>query len=149
MNGYDRFLSFCLAMAAMAVVMAPDPGLARSAQDQPATGAASSPSDGSQQLFALIYRPGPKWRPGKPFREQIAIMEHFAYMKGLFAKGQVFSAGGMGSDHGLVLFHARDQAEAEAVMAADPMIKAGSFTGEVRSYAARFLSDQPLTRTKK
>lgn len=99
-------------------------------------------------LFALIYRPGPKWRPGKPFREQIAIREHFAYVKSLFAKGQVFSGGGMGAEHGLVLLYARDQAEADSILTADPMVQAGSFAGEVRRYTPSFLSDGPLTPTK-
>jgi len=115
----------------------------------PAVADAPAPVAEARVLFALIYRPGPNWRQGKPFREQIAIKEHFAYVKGLFANGQLFSGGGLGDDHGLVLFHARDQAEANAILAADPMVQAGSFVGEVRRYTPAFLSDRPLTMGRK
>lgn len=117
--------------------------------------AAAQPNEGvpaaadGQLLFAIIYSPGPKWQKGRPFREQIAIKEHYAHMKSLFAKGQTFVAGGLGADHGLVLLHARDEAEAEAILAADPMIQAGVFVGAVERYSPSFLSDQPLTESKK
>ena len=110
--------------------------------------ATAAPATQPKTLFALIYRPGPKWLPGKSFREQIAIREHYAYVKGLFDKGVVFSGGGVGSDHGLVLLYARDQAEADAILAGDPMIQAGSFAGEFRPHKPAFLSDKPLTQTR-
>lgn len=142
MNGLNRIFLFGLVLVAVA---APTSGLAQAAPEQ---AQAATPAAEKKVLFALVYRPGPRWRPGKPFREQIAILEHFAYVKSLFARGQVFSAGGMGADHGLVLLHARDQAEADAILAADPMVQAGSFAGEVRRYTPAFLSNGPLTRTK-
>lgn len=108
---------------------------------------APAPAVADRQLFAMIYPPGPKWRQEKPFREQIAIREHFGYMKSLFAEGRIFSAGGMGAEHGLVLLHAGGQAEADAILAADPMIQAGGFQGVVRPYSPTFLSDRPLTAT--
>lgn len=125
-------------------------GMASGAQSQAAEHGvkAEQPAAEERLLFAMIYSPGPKWQQGKPFREQIGIKEHFGYMKGLFAKGQTFSAGGLGVDQGLVLFHARNQTEAEAVLAADPMVQAGSFTGVVRRYSPTFLSEEPLTASK-
>ena len=108
----------------------------------------SAPSPHGKLLFAMTYRPGEKWQPGKPFREQIAIGEHYGYMKSLFAKGQIFSAGGVGTEHGLVLLYARDQAEADAILAADPMIQAGSFNGTIERYSPSFISDVPLSLTR-
>lgn len=122
--------------------------LGMSAQGTAANAESASPVAEGQQLFAMIYSPGPNWRQGKPFGEQVAIREHFAYMKTLFAKGRIFSAGGMGADHGLVLLHAGSQAEADAILAADPMIQAGGFTGVARRYSPSFLSDRPLTLTR-
>ena len=112
-------------------------------------GEAAAQAVAGPQLFAMIYSPGPRWQKGKPFREQIAIREHFGYMKSLFAEGRIFSAGGMGAEHGLVLLYAGSQAEADAILAADPMIKAGGFQGVVRPYSPTFLSDRPLTAAGK
>ena len=68
-----------------------------------AAGAAAASAGGSEetapaaeQLFAIIYRPGPLWRQGRPFREQVAIREHFAYVRGLFNEGRIFAAGSVG-----------------------------------------------------
>ena len=131
------------AMTCLILAVAPAPAAQAGSNPEMAMPAAKP-----QTLFALIYRPGPKWQAGKPFREQIAIKGHFDHMKALFAKGQIFAAGGLGIDHGLVLLHARDQAEADAILAADPMVQAGSFAGEIRPYAPSFLSDGPLTRSR-
>lgn len=131
-------------MAAAILGMTAGPTQGRPPKDEEGI-EAPAPAVAGQQLFAMIYSPGPKWQQGKPFREQIAIKEHFAYMKTLFAEGWIFSAGGMGAEHGLVLLHAGSQAEADAILAADPMIQAGGFTGVVRPYSPTFLSERPLT----
>lgn len=144
MNGLTHYCLLGPALAAAIFVAAPT----RAGADQVAQVQEAAPEAEKRVLFALVYRPGPKWRRGKPFREQIAIGGHFAYMKSLFAGGQIFSAGGMGAEHGLVLLYARDQAEADAILAADPMVQAGSFSGEVRRYTPAFLSDGPLRVTK-
>lgn len=123
-------------------------GFAHQAGGSSEAAAAGPAKQQPRTLFALIYRPGPKWQLGKPFREQIAIREHYAYVKELFAQGVVFSGGGMGADHGLVLLYARDQAEADSILAGDPMMQAGSFAGDVRPHTPAFISDKPLTATK-
>jgi hypothetical protein len=94
-------------------------------------------------LFAIVFRPGPAWKPGLPMSEQ-GLLKHGQYWAGLFKAGRVFSAGLMGADGGLVLFHARDLAAAEAVLEADPAIETGIFVGDARPYAPRFLSKEPL-----
>jgi len=148
MTNVAKRLLPAMSLGPAAILIAASAGLAQVAQAQSTRTEVSTPAAGKRILFALIYRPGPNWRPGKPFREQIAIKEHYAYMKALFASGQIFSAGGMGTENGLVLFHARDQAEAEAVLTGDPMVQAGGFAGDVRPYSPAFLSDGQLTVTK-
>lgn len=146
-NSAKRFL-FAMSLGLAAILIAESAGLAQVAPAQPAQAEASMPAADKKILFALVYRPGPNWQPGKPFREQIAIKEHYAYVKALFASGQIFSGGGLGTENGLILFHARDQAEAEAILAGDPMVQAGGFAGDVWPYTPRFLSDGRLTVTK-
>ena len=99
-------------------------------------------------LFAIIYRPGPAWRRGRPFIEQAGIREHYAYVRRLFDDGRVFAAGGLGNENGLILLYARSQEEADAVVAADPMVRAGSFEGEARRYRPAFISEGRLAATR-
>lgn len=102
------------------------------AQTDTAPQAATAPA--AQPLFALILAPGPAWKPGRPFSEQ-GLRPHFEYWMALFRAGRVASAGPVGTDGGLVLLRAADQAAADAILAADPAIVAGIFTGTVRRYA--------------
>ena len=145
-NFARRFLFATIGMCA--TLAGSSAGLAQMAPAQPTQAEASTPAADTKRLFALVFRPGPNWRPGKSFREQISITEHFAYWKALHASGQVFSGGALGTENGLVLFHARDQAEADAILAGDPMVQAGGFAGDVRPYTPRFLSEGRLTVMK-
>jgi len=118
------------------------------AHAQAAAAETAAPVATEKTLFAITFRPGPNWKPGLPFIEQTKIKEHYAYVKGLFRDGHVFAGGGLGKENGLIIFHARDQAEADAVLAADPMIRAGVFLGEVRPFTPAFVSDGPLVVKK-
>ena len=117
-----------LTTAALAALLLP---LAPAAAEPAAAAAAEAPAE---PLFALILAPGPAWKPGKPFAEQ-GLRPHFDYWMALFRAGRIASAGPVGSDSGLVLLRAPDQAAADAMLAADPAIAAGIFTGTVRRYA--------------
>ena len=101
------------------------------------------PQVAGTSLFAIVFRAGPSWKPGRPMGDQ-GLLEHGRYWAGLFKSGRVFSAGRMGEDGGLVLLHARNAAEAEAMLEADPAMASGIFIGEVRPYVPRFLSEEPL-----
>lgn len=92
----------------------------------------------ARPLFALVYRAGPAWKPGVPMKDQ-GLRDHFYYVKALHERGDIVYAGAMGPDGGLMLFHAADQAAADAVAANDPAVKTGIFTGEVRPYTPRFV----------
>ncbi|MHA4839377.1 YciI family protein [Sphingopyxis sp. MSC1_008] len=108
--------------------------LAAPAAAQADTAPQSATAPAAQPLFALILAPGPAWKPGRPFAEQ-GLRAHFDYWMALFRAGRIASAGPVGTDGGLVLLRAADQAAADAILAADPAIVAGIFTGTVRPYA--------------
>ena len=114
------------------------PAAAQAETEKPA---ATAPA--AQPLFALILAPGPAWKPGRPFAEQ-GLRPHFDYWMALFRAGRIASAGPVGTDGGLVLLRAPDQAAADAILAADPAIVAGIFTGTVRPYAPPMVNAHAL-----
>lgn len=102
------------------------------------------PNAKGEMLYAIVYNAGPTWQHDKPLEEQ-KIREHAVYMKKLFDSGIIHVAGPFGPNGGIVLFYAASQTEAEAIMADDPAVKTGLFTGTVNRYSARFLNPRPLT----
>lgn len=115
----------------------------------PPAGAETQPKSAvaSAKLFALILRPGAAWKPGRAFAEQ-GLRDHFHYWMKLFRDGRIASAGPLGTDSGLVLLFARDLADAEAIMRADPAIQARIFTGDVRAYAPPMTNGKLLPETR-
>jgi uncharacterized protein YciI len=106
--------------------------------------AAQSPADRTEKaMFAIVYRAGPAWNIGRPMAEQ-GLGDHARYMKRLSDDGVIHTAGPWGADGGIVLLRARDEAEAGALLAADPAVKTGLFLGEVRRFVPRFTSSTPL-----
>jgi uncharacterized protein YciI len=99
---------------------------------------------GADDLFAVVYRAGPNWKPDVPMEQQ-GLRDHFYYLRDLHARGVILLAGPLGADGGLVVLRARDQAEAQRVVAADPAIAAGLFAGRAEPFVPRFASDQPFT----
>lgn len=77
-------------------------------------------------------------------REQ-GLRDHFYYMKRLHSEDRIIAAGELGPDGGLVLLRARDQADADGVIAADPAVVAGLFVGEARRFVPRFVGAKPLS----
>ena len=76
--------------------------------------------------------------------EEAAIMggEHSAYLERLFDAGTLVLAGptwGQPLNDGIAIFEAETEAEARAVMAADPAITSGLMTGELRQMRVSFL----------
>jgi uncharacterized protein YciI len=96
------------------------------------------------QLFVLTYRPGPAWRAGLPMEQQ-ALAPHGAYHKRLVAEGRSFAAGRfLTSEGGMAIIRAASLEEAQALLAADPAIQSGVFTGSIEAWKPRFLSGRPL-----
>ena len=102
-----------------------------------------------RQLFLFFYRPGPAWRAGVPMRQQ-DLRAHAAYHAQLLREGRSFAGGGyVGMDGGMAIVRAADQAEAEAMLAADPAIVNGVFAAEIRQWQPRFHGPGPLVETSR
>lgn len=99
----------------------------------------------ARALFIFAYSPGPAWVAGKPMREQ-NLLPHGRYISALHKEGRIFAAGGYADgDGGVALVWAKDRAEADGILAADPAIVEGLFVAEIRAWAPRFVSDETLT----
>jgi uncharacterized protein YciI len=85
--------------------------------------------------YLCVYRPGPRWLPGKPLAEQ-PLREHGRYMLDLYKRGVMRMAGRFADGSGgAMLFGANDDASAQAIVAADPAVVAETFTYELRQWA--------------
>jgi hypothetical protein len=96
------------------------------------------------QLFVVIYRPGPAWQAGVPMAKQ-GLGPHAAYYQQMFDRGQVHAGGGFtDGDGGMAILIAANLDEARALLAADPAITSGIFVGELEQWRPRFRSDKAL-----
>ena len=88
-----------------------------------------------QPSYLCVYRPGPRWLPGKPLSEQ-PLREHGGYMLDLYKRGVMRLAGRFADGSGgAMLFGATDDASAQAIVAADPAVVAETFSYELRQWA--------------
>ena len=88
-----------------------------------------------QPSYLVVYRPGPRWLPGKPLEEQ-PLREHGRYMLDLYKRGVMRLAGRFADGSGgAMLIGADDHASAQAIVAADPAVVAETFTYELRQWA--------------
>ncbi|MFM5917321.1 MAG: YciI family protein [Novosphingobium sp.] len=135
-----------------AVVLCAGPGLAGSRTDRSAPKADARPSAKADtkaaapappiargRLFAVVLGPGAAWKKGQPFKGP-GLDQHRAYWKGLHAEGRVASAGPLGDRSGLALIRAKNQKEADALIAADPAVKARVLAEVARPYSADLVS---------
>jgi uncharacterized protein YciI len=100
-----------------------------------ASSEATAQEQGKQPSYLCVYRPGPRWLPGKPLAEQ-PLREHGRYMLDLYKRGVMRMAGRFADGSGgAMLFGADDDASAQAIVAADPAVVAGTFTYELRQWA--------------
>jgi len=97
-----------------------------------------------QPLFAVIYRPGPAWKPGLPMAQQ-DLRAHGGYIARLATEGRVVAGGGwVGVDGGMALLRCADADEAARLLAADPAVTTGIFAAELRRWSPRFGVDADL-----
>lgn len=91
-----------------------------------------------EDLYVVVYRKGPSWRAGRPMQEQ-DLAAHARYMRDLAGRGSLLAAGPLvTAEGGMVVLQAPSQAEAEALMRADPAVSAGIFLGEVSAWRPAF-----------
>ena len=100
---------------------------------------APAPVVAKGRLFAVVLGPGSAWKKGQPFKGP-GLDAHRQYWKRLFAEGRVASAGPLGDRAGLALIRAKNQKEADALIAADPAVKARVLAEVARPYSADLLS---------
>jgi len=91
--------------------------------------------------FLGIYRPPRSTFPGDATpEEERAIGAHFQYLKGLLAEGKLILAGPCeDASMGLALFETKDEAEALAIVSADPAVTSKVFTCEIKAYRVSLL----------
>ena len=132
-----RRLSVWLLAAALMLI----PAAAPAGRQKPAEAAAPAPAPkiAKGRLFAVVLGPGPAWKRGQPFKGP-GLDEHRRYWKRLLEEGRVASAGPLGGDTGLAVIRAPGQREADALVAADPAVKARILRAVVRPYAADLVS---------
>lgn len=96
--------------------------------------------------WLVVYRPGPSWVAGKPLAEQ-PLKEHGRYMIELYGKGVLKMAGPF-LDHsgGALVFEAASEADAKAVVAADPAVANGIMIGDLRPW--RIVDWEPYLKKK-
>lgn len=100
-----------------------------------ATSGAVAQETSEQPSYLVVYRPGPRWLPGKPLEEQ-PLREHGRYMLELYKRGVMRLAGRFADGSGgAMLIGADDDASARAIVAADPAVVAETFTYELRQWA--------------
>ncbi len=99
------------------------------------SGGAVAQAESQPPSYLVIYRPGPRWLPGKPLAEQ-PLREHGRYMLDLYQRGVMRLAGRFADGSGgAMLIGADDDAGAQAIVAADPAVVAETFTYELRQWA--------------
>ena len=100
---------------------------------------APSPPIAKGRLFAVVLGPGAAWKKGQPFKGP-GLDAHRLYWKGLYAEGRVAAAGPLGDRSGLALIRAKNQKEADALLAADPAVRARVLAEVARPYSAELTS---------
>ena len=85
-----------------------------------------------------------KW-PDDPAANK-ALSEHGRYWHEQLSQGRAILAGGMNGEYwdnaALIIFEAASQKEAEAIVAADPAVKAYVFQAQVRPFDVHFLTNK-------
>jgi len=101
-------------------------------------------------LIRLRYDLYGKWKasgkwPDDPEANR-ALGEHSRYWNEQLANGRAILAGGMNGEYwdnvALIVFEAASQAEAEAIVAADPAVKAFVFQAQVRPFDMSFITNK-------
>ena len=81
-------------------------------------------------LFIVTFSTGPAWTAGKAPAEQPAFKEHGANLQRLRREGRI-ALGARYADKGMIVARFPDEAAARRELAADPGVKAGTFTYEI------------------
>ncbi len=108
-------------------------GLAQTQHTPPSPLAAASAPVPAGNLYAVEIKTGPAWDASKPAQEQAHFREHSVNLRRLRESG-VLVMGARYADKGLVVLRAATEAEAHAMMQADPSIEARVFAYELHEF---------------
>ena len=75
-------------------------------------------------LYVLDAAPGASWQDKVPLVDQ-DLADHFTYIEGRFADGEVLAGGPVGDEAGRYIVAAVDAAAVDALVAADPGVTSG------------------------
>jgi uncharacterized protein len=129
-RGGDRrqFVRMGLACAGLSAVACGQAAVAQQTAPDPAKLA-------GKRIYLVVYRPGPGWIQGKSMQQQPPLQAHGRYMLQLYRQGVLQFAGRFGDNvGGAMAFAAKDDAAADAIVAADPAVTSGMFTHELRAW---------------
>ncbi len=100
-----------------------------------------STNDQPQIYYVLFHSPGSAWVEGTGFREQPGVIEHARYMMGFQETGHMQLGGPFLDDTGgMMVMRAASQEEAEGFANADPCVKNGLLTVQVKPWMTVFES---------
>jgi len=89
-----------------------------------------------REYFVAVYSPGPNWDEGKGAREKRPNV-HIEYQHEQFHAGKLVMGGPfLDRECGMALFRAADMAEAQAIVAADPLVSRGVYAVELYHWRA-------------
>ena len=95
---------------------------------------ASQPVSPDTPLYLVVYRAGPGWPVGDGMPP--VLREHFRYLLALQSLGELKMAGPFASERGgAAVFHATDDAAAQAWLEADPAVRSQVFQFELRRWS--------------
>jgi uncharacterized protein YciI len=102
----------------------------RTAEPRDTNAPAVSLSEG--EYLAVVLSPGPAWNAARGRDEQAGMMEHRAYMRSLFERGDILFGGPfvdrMG---GVAVYRTKSREEAERLANGDPGVRDGLIRAEV------------------
>jgi uncharacterized protein len=93
-----------------------------------------SAAPAARGTYLVVYRPGPAWLAGRPLAEQ-DLRAHARYVLDLHRTGALRMGGGFADDTGgSMVIEAGSDAEAAAIVAADPAVVARVMIGELHPW---------------
>jgi uncharacterized protein YciI len=87
--------------------------------------------------FVVFHRPGPRWKHGVDFREQLNIGDHALYYRRLFEEGRLEMGGPFAAaDSGgmMIPIDGVSEDEMRSFAAADPAVRSGLLEFEIRPW---------------
>jgi uncharacterized protein YciI len=134
-------LATCFVGAPNAVAQAPTPSFGKANKDQ---------IHAYIMLIRLRWDLYGQWKdtgkwPDDPAANK-ALSEHGRYWQEQLRQGRAILAGGMNGEYwdnaAMIIFEAPSQKEAEAIVAADPAVKAYVFQAQVRPFDVQFITNK-------